>query len=200
MDKRTKFKVTIITILGVIVAFVYINFGRWFSNFKMAVEVARSNREWEKESPIGHLVNGKKTGEWKTLFKNGRLESIENYRNDTLNGPQQIYYPDGQLYIQRTYLNGKEIDSTIWYHSNGQIYIEEYRDSLGRKQGLFKIYHSNGQPSQIAYSKDGKLDGQSRSFYDNGQPWDIRDYKLGKSIGTRIEFSKTGDTLKVERY
>ena len=196
MDKRTKFKVTVITIVGVIVALIYINRGQLIREFKFA----QREKEWEKEGPTGQLINGKKSGEWKRFFKNGQLESIENYRNDTLHGRQLIYYPNGQLYIKRTYLKGKEIDSTIWYHDNGQVHIQEFRDSLGRKQGLFRIFYSNGQPSQIAYSKDGKLDGQSRSFFDNGQPWDIREYRLGKSVGTRIEFSKTGDTTKVERY
>lgn len=196
MDKRTKFKVIVITFFGVIVALIYINRGQLIHEFKFA----QSEKEWEKEEPIGQLISGRKSGEWKRYFKNGHLESIENYRNDTLHGRQLIYYPDGQLYIKRNYFNGKEIDSTVWYHSNGQIHSEEFRDSLGRKQGLFKIYYLNGQPSQIAYSKDGKLDGESRSFYNNGQPWDIREYKLGKSIGTRIEFSREGDTIKVERF
>jgi antitoxin component YwqK of YwqJK toxin-antitoxin module len=200
MDKRTKFKVTVITIIGVFVAFLYINRRQILSELKWSYKVARSNREWEKEEPKGQLINGKKNGRWTTFFKNGRLESDENYLNDTLHGRQLIYYPTGQLYIKRTYSKGKEIDSTFWYHDNGQIHIEEFRDSLGRKQGLFKIYYSNGQPSQIAYSKDGKLDGESRSFYDNGQPWDNREYKLGKSVGTRIEFSKAGDTIRVEKY
>jgi hypothetical protein len=67
----------------------------------------------------------------------------------------------------------------------------KFRDSLGRKQGLFKIYYDNGQQCQIAYNKDGKLDRQSRSFFDIGQSWDIREYKLSKSVGTRIEILKS---------
>jgi uncharacterized protein len=196
MDKRTKLKVTIITIVGVIMGFLYINRGQLVREFKFA----QREKEWRKEEPKGQLINGKKNGIWTTLYKNGQLVSSESYLNDTLNGTQLIYFPSGQLHIKRTYLKGKEIDSTIWYHDNGQVHIQEFRDSLGRKQGLFKILYSNGQPSQIAYSKDGKLDGQSQSFFDNGQPWDIRNYKLGERIGTWIEFSKTGDTVKVERY
>lgn len=196
MDKRTKFKATIITIVGVIVAFLYINRGQIDREFKFS----QREKEWRTEHPKGQLTNGKKNGLWTTHYKNGQLERSENYLNDTLHGPQLIYYPSGQRYIRRTYLRGKEIDSTIWYHDNGQVHIQEFRDSLGRKQGLFKVFYSNGQPSQIAYSRDGKLDGQSRSFFDNGQPWEIREYKLGENTGTRIEFSKAGDTLKVEKY
>jgi antitoxin component YwqK of YwqJK toxin-antitoxin module len=196
MDKKTKFKVTIITIVGVIVAFLYINRGQIAREFT----ITKGEKEWSKQEPKGQLINGKRTGIWTTHYKNGQLESSESYLNDTLNGRQLIYYPSGQLYIKRTYFKGLEIDSTIWYHSNGQINIEEFRDSLGRTQGLFKIYYSNGQPSQIAYNKDGQLDGESRSFFDNGQPWDIKSYKLGERVGTWIEFSKAGDTVKVERH
>jgi|SRR5690606_25568091 len=196
MDKKTKFKVTIITIIGVIAAFIYINRGHLIREFKFA----QREKEWKKEEPKGQLINGKKNGLWTTHYKNGQLESSESYLNDTLHGRQLIYYPSGQLHIKRTYLKGKEIDSTFWYHSNGQINVEEFRDSLGRKQGLFKIYHANGQPSQIAYSKDGEFDGESLSYFDNGQPWHIKHYKLGERVGTWIEFSKTGDTIKVEKY
>lgn len=196
MDKRTKFKVTVITIVGVMVAFLYFNRGQIAREFKLA----QTEKEWSKEEPKGQLINGRKTGLWTTLYKNGQLESSERYLNDTLHGPQLIYYPSGQLYIKRTYLKGKEIDSTVWYHDNGQVHIQEFRDSLGRMQGLFKIYYGNGQPSQIAYSKDGEFDGKSLSYFDNGQPWDIREYKLGERVGTWIEFSKEGDTVRVERY
>jgi antitoxin component YwqK of YwqJK toxin-antitoxin module len=196
MDNKTKFRVTVITVIGVVVGLIYINRGQLIADFKRA----QISREWDKNEPTGQLINGKKNGKWTTTYKNGQLESEQSYLNDTLHGHQLIYYPSGQLYIKRNYLKGKEIDSTIWYHSNGRLHIEEFSDSTGRKQGLFKIYYSNGQPSQIAYHKDGELDGESRSFFDNGQPWDIKRYKLGDRVGTWVEFSKTGDTVKVEKY
>ena len=174
MDRKTKFKVIIITVIGVAVGLLYINRGQLISNFKREQRSA----EWEKNESIGQLINGKKNGKWTTTYKNGQLESEESYLNDTLNGNQLVYYPSGQLYIKRNYLKGKEIDSTLWYHSNGQINVEEFSDSSGLKQGPFKIYYSNGQPSQIASWRDGKLDGASRSFFDNGQLWDIKNYKL----------------------
>jgi len=111
MDKWTKFKVTAITIIGVVVALIYINRGQIVREFK----IAQSEKEWRKEEPKGQLIDGKKTGTWTRLYENGQLESSENYLNDTLHGQQFIYYPSGQLYIKRTYLKGKEIDSTIWY-------------------------------------------------------------------------------------
>ena len=196
MDKRTRLKVTIITIIiSVIVAFLYINREQLVREFKFA----QREKDWRKEEPKGQLINGKKNELWTTHYKNGQLERSENYFNDTLLG-QFVYYPSGQLYIKRTYLKGIEIDSTFWYHPNGQINVEEFRDSLGQKQGLFKIYYANGQPIQIAYSKDGKIDGESLSYFDNRQPWETKKYKLGERIGTWIEFSKAGDTIKVEKY
>jgi uncharacterized protein len=196
MDKVTKLKLTIITIVGVIVGFLYINRGQLVREFRFALR----EKEWRKEESKGQLRNGKKHGLWTTHYENGRLESSQSYFYDTLHGRQLVYYPSGQLYIKRTYLRGKEIDSTFWYHSNGQINVEEFRDSLGRKQGLYKIYYANGQPSQIAYCKNGEFDGESLSYFNNGQPWDIKKYKLGERVGTWIEFSKSGDTVKVERY
>jgi len=196
MDRKTKIKVTAITVISVVAGLLYVNRGQLIAVFKRQ----QAYKEWDKNEPKGQLINGKKNGKWTTTYKNGQLESEESYLNDTLYGCQLVYYTSGQLYIKRNYFKGKEVDSILWYHSNGQINIEEFSDSSGLKQGPFKIYYSTGQPSQIAYHKDGELDGESRSFFDNGQLWDIKYYKLGQRVGTWIEFSKTGDTVKVEKY
>lgn len=146
------------------------------------------------------LVNGRRNGEWTTHYENGKLERSENYLNDTLHGSQQLYYPSGQLHIKKTYARGVEVDSTICYHSNGQVNLKQFKDSLGRTQGLFKVYHANGQPSQIAFMKDGELDGESKAFFDNGQLSGINRYNAGEPVGTWVEFSRTGDTLKIDKY
>ena len=196
MDKRTNFKVTLITIMSVIVGLIYVNRGQLINEFKMWWQW----KDWKRNEPTGQMTDGKKNGKWTTTYKNGQLETEENYINDALNGRQLIYYPSGQLRIKRNYLKGKQIDSAIWYHSNGQVHIKEFRDSMGQQQGLSRIFYQNGRPSYIGYFKDGMLHGESRGFFDNGQLWDIGKYVMNKKVGTWLEFSRTGDTVKVEKF
>jgi len=196
MTQTTKYKITIITIISVFIGFIYINRKHLTSDFNLWRQTPNS----ATNEPKGQMTNGKKNGKWTTTYKNGQLAREEYYLNDTLHGLQLVYYSTGRPHIKKNFFKGKEIDSTLWYHTNGQINIEEFSDSSGLKQGPFKIYYANGQPSQIGSWKDGQLDGESRSFYENGQLWVICNYKLGQKIGKWIELSRTGDTVKVETY
>jgi antitoxin component YwqK of YwqJK toxin-antitoxin module len=159
-----------------------------------------NDKDWEKGELVGKSINGKKNGEWTSYYKNGQLERIEIYSNDTLNGKQIIYRPDGKIKISRHYLNGIEFDTTKFYHSNGQVNFVEFRDSLGRKQGVLRVYYSNGQPSQIAYFKDGKFDSISSTYFENGKIKEIENYKFGEKTGTWIKFSENGDTIRIDKY
>ena len=196
MDKKTKLKVTLITIVGVVVALIYFRRESLISDFK------REQRqiEWEKNEPQGQLINGHKNGEWKTFFKNGQLARAENYINDTLHGKQISFTPEGHFNSRAKYNMGVKVDSFFLYHSNGRINSEEFKDSLGRMHGLFKIYDSNGQTIQIGQSIHGEFDGEFRTFFNTGQLKTIKYYKLGEPTGQWIEFSDKGDTIKVEQY
>src|SRR5690606_17458969 len=120
MDKRTKFKITLITIVGVLVALVYINRGQLTREFKFR----QSEKEWEKEEPRGQINDGKKIGEWTTYFKNGQIASVENYKNDTLHGRQIHYTPSGRYNLRANYRMGVKVDSFFLYTGNGDLNLE----------------------------------------------------------------------------
>src|SRR5215216_4795769 len=67
----------------------------------------------------GAVVSGKKQGEWKTFYRNGKLARIENYYNDTLNGKFFSYAPDGMLRSKGTHKMGVIVDSFYLYLANG---------------------------------------------------------------------------------
>lgn len=196
MDKRTKLKVTLITIVGVLVTFIYINQGQLMREFRFA----QSEKEWEKEEPKGQINIGQKNGEWTTYFKSGQLASVENYKNDTLHGRQIHYTPSGRYNLRANYKMGVKVDSFFLYTGNGDLNLEEYRDSTGKQQGTFKVYDTNGQIIQVGNYKDGKFDGQFKTFYSTGQLKAIEHYRMNERIGKWIELSDKGDTLKTERY
>jgi antitoxin component YwqK of YwqJK toxin-antitoxin module len=78
--------------------------------------------------------------------------------------------------------------------------MEEWKDSSGKTQGLFKVYHLNGQLSQIGYMKDNYLDDTCKTFFDNGQLKTIEFYKDRKKEGTWQYFSKKGNLIRTEVY
>ncbi len=196
MDKRTKFKVAIITIAGVFVTFIYINRELLIREFSYA----QSEKEWEKQESKGQLIGGCKDGEWITYFKNGQLARLENYENDTLHGKQIWYTPDGHYNLRANYNMGVKVDSFFMYDSKGRLNLEEFRDSTGNQQGTFKVYNTSGQIIQIGQYKDGRFDGEFKTFFIKGQLKSIEHYRMNDRIGKWIELSDNGDTIKLEQY
>jgi antitoxin component YwqK of YwqJK toxin-antitoxin module len=158
------------------------------------------SRENETSAPTGSTIEGKKQGEWKKYYLNGRLARIENYYNDTLHGKFFSYAPDGILRARGIYKMGVIVDFFCTYNGNGTVNLQEWRDSTGKAQGVFRIYHRNGQLSQIGYHKDGYLDDTSKSFHPNGQPRSIEVYKDNKKSGTWQYFSEKGKLISTEVY
>lgn len=154
----------------------------------------------ETKRPIGTTINGKKQGEWKTYYINGQVAKVENYLNDTLNG--QLFYFDekGKIKGKLFYRMGVKVDSSKLYFPNGQANTEEWKDSSGKTQGLFKVYHMNGQLSQIGFMKDNYLDDTCKSFFDNAQLKTVEFYKDRKKEGTWQYFSKVGNLIRTEVY
>jgi antitoxin component YwqK of YwqJK toxin-antitoxin module len=196
MDKRTKLRVIKITVFWIFMAYLYIYHEQIITDFKHI----GTKEKWEKEEPKGQLINGKKNGNWKTYFTNGRLAAVENYKDDTLHGLQTHYSPEGGYKARSNYNMGIKVDSFLLYNSNGLLNFEEYRDSTGTPQGQFRVYDTNGQLIQLGQYKDGKFDGEFRTFYQTGKLKTIEHYRQGERIGTWIGLSTKGDTTKLEQY
>lgn len=131
MDKKVKLKVIGITIFWVFIGYLYIYRGQIVADFRHIM----TKEKWETEEARGKLINGKRNGEWVTHFVNGQLAAVENYRNDTLHGPQIHYAPEGFYKLRANYRMGIKVDSFFLYTSNGQVNIMNYRDSTGTLQG-----------------------------------------------------------------
>ncbi|MBS1755491.1 MAG: hypothetical protein JST34_15735 [Bacteroidetes bacterium] len=154
----------------------------------------------ETKPPVGQTVDGKKQGEWKTYYTNGQIAKIENYLNDTLNGQLSYFDEDGKIKGRQFYRMGIKVDSSTLNFSNGHANLEEKKDSTGKTQGLFKVYHQNGQLSQIGFMKDNYLDDTCKTFFDNGQLKTLEFYKDTKKEGTWLYYSKSGNLIRTEVY
>ena len=78
--------------------------------------------------------------------------------------------------------------------------MEEWKDSVGKTQGLFRVYHENGQLSQLGFMNDNYLDDTCKTFFDNGQLKTIEFYKERKKEGRWQYFSKEGNLIRTEVY
>ena len=97
-----------------------------------------------------YYVKGKPDGKWVAFYDNGKMKSIENWKNGMLNGKYILYNEKGKKVLETYYKNGIDNGKYAIYHANGKPRI------LGQIK--------NGIPvgKWKRYSMDGKLAGISK--------------------------------------
>jgi antitoxin component YwqK of YwqJK toxin-antitoxin module len=104
-------------------------------------------------------------------YKNGIVKSEGSYINGKAEGEHREYNEDGQLKIARMYLKGKVI-------SEGMM------DTSGYKNGLWKVFYSNGNLRASGNYLSNKHIGDWIYYYDNGKIEQVGKYdKKGKAQG-----------------
>jgi antitoxin component YwqK of YwqJK toxin-antitoxin module len=69
----------------------------------------------------GSYLSGKKEGNWKTYYPNGKLKRIESYFNDELDGISLFYWENAIRKAEYTYINGLLNGNAYLYDKEGAI-------------------------------------------------------------------------------
>lgn len=111
--------------------------------------------------------NGKKNGEEKNYYENGKLKSAYTNKDGEIEGKAITYYESGQIkYIGEVH-NGVPIGEEKFYYENGKLHqILNY--TAGKRTGEAKIYHENGKLQVIGNFTDGKQTGEWKQYDANG--------------------------------
>lgn len=111
---------------------------------------------------IGHYVAGRKQGLWYTTDQLGRLLSIQNYKDDALNGTSQ-FYDQGRLICIGNYRGldpNKKMDTVAVYDPiTGEASMVEVPTDIGSfKHGIWRYYNPNtGQLIREEFYQVGDL-------------------------------------------
>jgi antitoxin component YwqK of YwqJK toxin-antitoxin module len=119
---------------------------------------------------VGKLVDGERDGLWKIYDEHGVLREINYYKSGKLNGPQITFDSAGNVFSRATRFDDKFVDSFKLYYPNGQIKTENWFDSAGRSQGLYRVYHENGNLSVIGRDLDNNSVDTTWGFDEDGKP------------------------------
>jgi len=76
----------------------------------------------------------------------------------------------------------------------------EYYTIDGKRDGEYKTWHYNGQPSEYCHYRNGRLDGEDRSWHDNGQLHRRCYYKNGKLDGEYKSWRDNGQLIMYCHY
>jgi antitoxin component YwqK of YwqJK toxin-antitoxin module len=108
---------------------------------------------------------------------------------------KEEFHPNGELKERTNYQSkddgGKKHGVSRSWHENGQLrYETTYKD--GKEHGFTRGWKENGQLRYETTYKDGKEHGLSRSWHENGQLWIETTYKDGKEYGRNRLWHENG--------
>ena len=140
----------------------------------------------------GQIINGKKEGKGKYIYKNGCI--YEGYfKNDKKEGNGIFYYTNGDRY-KGIFKDGFYQGNGIFYFNNGDRYEGEFDKNSYSGNG--KYFYHNGDKFEGLWKND-KKNGKGVYIYLNGNKI-IGNYKDGKPIGTHIKYSNEGKMTQIK--
>jgi len=100
-----------------------------------------------------------KNGEVRSLFPNGKLKSIVNYKDNIKVGISKTFYETGEKQYEIPYVNGKKHGLVKWFYKSGKLYrLTTFVH--GVKQGIQKKYWEGGKlKSEILFDNNRMCSG-----------------------------------------
>lgn len=115
------------------------------------------------------LLNNQKTGWSYTYNKEGELLFIENYLNGNLEGAFKAFYPTGRISRIEHYRDNRNIDTTTYYNTSGQLTKEvaflEPCDFGSCECTQVVIVYENGS-KVYSYEVENGLKSENHTVYD----------------------------------
>lgn len=122
-------------------------------------------------------------------------ELADTLKEDTgFTGVYKSFHPDGYLYSEVSYKNGKKDGISKRFYSDGKVHsIIEYRE--GKKVGTSKWLYTSGEVFRETSYRDGQVDGIQKKYYRDGTVQAEIPYSQGnRRVGLK-EYNERGTLL-----
>lgn len=161
---------------------------------------------------VVYYLNGELNGPFRSYDLMERVHNIDNYENgdfvsacsyDSTSKPMNVLkstdglvpnikkYPNGQVYMSSTYLNGRLHDSLIYYFPDGKVRSRSYYQN-GKAEGTLYLYNHLGIKVEERSYSDNKLNGPLITYYENGKISRISHYYGGVKYGKTTTYFPNG--------
>lgn len=139
------------------------------------------------------MKNGKRNGEFRRYFENGLIDTYCVYVNDSIEGVEVMFMPNGCKSQEYTYVHGRKNGPHKAYHIDGNIKIEGgFKNDLF--DGPWTYYDERGVVVGEGNFQNG--DGEV-TFYDkNGQRLRTTHYKNDKKEGVEAYYTPSGEVYR----
>lgn len=123
-------------------------------------------------------------------------ELADTLKNDaSFTGVYKSFHPDGYLYSEVSYKDGKKDGISKRFYSDGKVHsIIEYKE--GKKVGFSKWLYTSGEDYRLTPYTNGKIDGIQKKLYRDGTTQAEIPFVLGnRKVGLK-EYNDRGTLLK----
>ncbi len=149
----------------------------------------------EKVMMTAEFKDGKRDGELKEYYKNGKLKTHQHYVNDKLEDSSLLYYENGVLGELQYFKDHKREGTWKKFNKEGKV-ISEINYKNNELDGLSATYTYRTCKLQKRMNyRNGLLDGKQEVYYDNGKPQSITYYAGDHPCKGTQEWSETGEKI-----
>jgi antitoxin component YwqK of YwqJK toxin-antitoxin module len=132
-------------------------------------------------------------GKAKSFYPDGRIYEEKSFKNGRLVGACRTYYRDGTLWNECFYVDGMPDGTCMTYYENQAVdTVSHYR--LGGLEGDYKTFYLAGGLREEGAFKNGKKEGVWTKFYDTGEPESIEEFRNGEIVRRRA-YDSDGNLL-----
>lgn len=141
------------------------------------------------------------TGIAKEFYQNGSLKKEVFFNEGMPQGQVKIYDTNGRLISIEHYKNGlKDGQITRFSFTKGILTEEKVNYAEGKLEGKRDIYGGNGKLLATESFKNNQLDGTKETFFDNGNTRSQAEYKNDKLHGARVFYYDNGNIAYKEEF
>jgi len=114
-------------------------------------------------------LNGKLEGISTSFYEDGSIKEKLNYSKGLLTGERKYFWENGLLKESNQFEKGIMTGKNIYFYANGQIQKSFELNSLGKRQGVWEDYYSNGQLKERAAYENGRVVSEVIKFDKRGK-------------------------------
>ena len=146
----------------------------------------------------GSVLEGKKTGFWTLLTKEGEL-SQGYYTKDLKTGPWEVQSKNGNVIRREFYVQGKLSGVQEQFDKNGTLVFKAFFKE-GRLHGHQQTWYTSGKQATSSYWIEGKENGTFQGWSEKGKTLFIKQFAIGKPTSTWYWYDSEGNLLHTTNF
>ena len=160
------------------------------------IEYYRNGQEYIR----GEYDEHKKHGKWTYFNSDGKVAKEGSYVAGLLDDLWVYYRKDGTKKNEKAYKNGDAHGEWPDYGPDGETLMREVVFVDGKRHGMAREWHENGQLALEIGFVNGNIDGQRLQWFSDGSQRSEENFQNGKRHGKATAWTRNGEVVSQVTY